>query len=74
MDESVICVINNSTGNNDFAAKPNMRKDKTNIIVLLFFYTLQGVPMGFSLAVPLFLQNIHNLPFVEQVSEIKSNI
>lgn len=50
----------------------NSKGDKCNIIVLLVLYTLQGVPLGLSLAIPIFMHNIHNSTFKEQVNIILS--
>lgn len=49
--------------------RANMKGDRHNIFLLLVLYTLQGVPLGFSLAIPIFLQNMHlSSSFKEQVS------
>lgn len=50
------------------AVKSNTKADIRNICILLVLYTLQGVPLGLSLAIPIFLQNMHNSSFTEQVS------
>lgn len=50
--------------------KPNSKGDKRNIFVLLVLYTLQGVPLGLSLAIPIIIQNLHRTSFKEQVSKI----
>lgn len=52
------------------AVKSNLKADTRNICVLLILYTLQGVPLGLSLAIPIFIQNMHNSSFTEQVSRL----
>ncbi|KAB0800755.1 hypothetical protein PPYR_06494 [Photinus pyralis] len=37
--------------------KANIKGDETNIALLLFLYTLQGIPLGLSAAIPMILQN-----------------
>ncbi|KAG7308685.1 hypothetical protein JYU34_005907 [Plutella xylostella] len=39
------------------AGKSDIRGDEVNIAVLLFLYTLQGIPLGLGGAVPMLLQN-----------------
>lgn len=59
---------------NDIPVKRNVKEDRHNIIVLFVLYTLQGVPLGLSLAIPIFMHNIHNSTFKEQVNKIFNNI
>jgi len=54
----------------DTPVKANSKGDKRNIFVLLVLYTLQGVPLGLSLAIPIIIQNMHKSSFKEQVSQI----
>lgn len=37
--------------------KPNLRGDYRNVALLLLFYSMQGVPQGIGLAIPILLQN-----------------
>lgn len=53
----------------DIPIKANAKRDKNNILLLLVLYTLQGLPLGFSLAIPILMQNLH-ASFTEQVSKI----
>lgn len=46
--------------------KASAKRDKNNIFLLLVLYTLQGLPLGFSLAIPILMQNKH-VSFIEQV-------
>lgn len=39
--------------------KPNWRLDTANILLLLFLYILQGIPMGLAGSVPMLLQDRH---------------
>lgn len=54
----------------DIPVRENSKGDKRNIFVLLVLYTLQGVPLGLSLAIPIIIQNMHRSSFKEQVSQI----
>ncbi|KAE9541831.1 hypothetical protein AGLY_003822 [Aphis glycines] len=46
--------------------KANSKGDKKNIFILLVLYTLQGVPLGLSIAIPIIIQNMHLSSFKEQ--------
>lgn len=52
------------------ATELNAKADFRNICLLLVLYTLQGVPLGLSLAIPIFIQNTKNTTFKEQVSAL----
>lgn len=39
--------------------KPNPKRDLGNILLLLFLYVLQGIPLGLIAAIPMILQNRH---------------
>lgn len=54
--------------------KANSKGDKKNIFILLVLYTLQGVPLGLSLAIPIIIQNMHLSSFKEQVCKIIDNL
>lgn len=45
---------------------PNTKGDRLNIAILLFLYTLQGVPLGLSAAIPIIMQKKH-ITYKEQV-------
>jgi len=45
--------------------KPNPKKDFGNILLLLFLYVLQGIPLGLIAAVPMILQSRH-VSYAEQ--------
>lgn len=45
---------------------PSVIGDKLNIFILLFLYTLQGVPLGLSAAIPIIMQKKH-ITYKEQV-------
>lgn len=53
----------------DTPIEPNTKGDKCNIFVLFVLYTLQGVPVGLSYAVPIILQNKHKTSFSDQVNK-----
>lgn len=44
----------------------NIKGDELNIAVLLFLYTLQGIPLGLAGAVPMLLQN-RGITYTQQV-------
>lgn len=45
---------------------PSIVGDRLNIVILLFLYTLQGVPLGLSAAIPIIMQKKH-ITYKEQV-------
>lgn len=51
---------------NESKAKPSTVGDRLNIAILLFLYTLQGVPLGLSAAIPIMMQKKH-ITYKEQV-------
>lgn len=51
-------------------AESNIKIDKYNICTLFVLYTLQGIPLGFSLAIPIIMQSIHSSSFKDQVSKL----
>lgn len=44
----------------------NIKGDEINIAVLLFLYTLQGIPLGLAGAIPMLLQN-RGITYTQQV-------
>lgn len=50
-------------------AVPSTIGDRLNIAILLFLYTLQGVPLGLSAAIPIIMQKKH-ITYKEQVKHI----
>jgi hypothetical protein len=44
---------------------PNIRKDLHNILLLLFLYTLQGIPLGLTASLP-FILSSRNVPYSDQ--------
>lgn len=51
--------------------RSNIKGDEFNIAVLLFLYTLQGIPLGLAGAVPMLLQN-RGITYTQQVSIFNS--
>lgn len=45
---------------------PGLKGDQANIALLFFLYTLQGIPLGLSAAIPMILQN-RNVTYSQQV-------
>lgn len=54
--------------NPESPVKANPKGDRCNVCILLILYTLQGVPLGVSLAIPVIMQSVHSSSFKEQVS------
>lgn len=52
----------------DTPVKTNAKGDILNICILLVLYTLQGVPIGFSSALSIIIQNMHLSSYNDQVS------
>lgn len=46
--------------------EPNLEGDKLNVVLLTLLCTLQGIPMGISLAISTYMQNM-KVSYVEQV-------
>lgn len=55
---------------NPIIIKPSTKGDRHNIFVLFVLYTLQGVPLGLSSAIPIILQNKHNTTYHDQVNTV----
>lgn len=53
--------------------KTNLKGDEKNIVLLFFLYTLQGIPLGLSAAIPMILQN-HGVSYKQQVSLSRFNL
>lgn len=49
--------------------KSNIKGDEFNIAVLLFLYTLQGIPLGLAGAIPMLLQN-RGITYTQQVNQL----
>lgn len=47
--------------------RTNAKGDIRNICILLVLYTLQGIPMGFSSAISIIIQNMHLSSYNDQV-------
>lgn len=52
--------------------RSNIKGDELNIAVLLFLYTLQGIPLGLGGAVPMLLQN-RGITYTQQVNKFMDN-
>lgn len=48
-------------------AKPNLKGDIMNIFLLLLLYTIQTMPLGLSIAIPIILQSEYNASYQDQV-------
>lgn len=56
MDQAAL-IVENGDSNYGVAQKGSLKGDRTNIALLFFLYTLQGIPLGLSAAIPMILQN-----------------
>lgn len=50
-----------------------VKGDEWNIAILFFLYVLQGIPLGLSAAIPMYLQN-RGVSYRQQVSTFEVNI
>lgn len=48
--------------------KPNLKGDWMNFFLLLLLYTMQGLPLGLSSAIPILLQSNKNVSYKDQVN------
>jgi len=48
--------------------KPNLKGDWLNIFILLLLYTLQGLQLGLTCAIPILLQSNKNVSYQDQVN------
>lgn len=53
-----------------YTSQSNIKGDEFNIAVLLFLYTLQGIPLGLAGAIPMLLQN-RGITYTQQVYKLK---
>lgn len=60
-------LLENGQPNSQYT-KSNIKGDEWNILLLLFLYTLQGIPLGLSAAIPMILQN-RGVSYKQQVSQ-----
>jgi hypothetical protein len=54
-----------STTKNGATTNTSIRKDLHNILLLLFLYTLQGIPLGLTASLP-FILSSRNVPYSDQ--------
>lgn len=50
------------------AEKPNLKGDWLNFFLLLLLYTMQGIPFGLALIMPIILQSKKNVSYKDQVN------
>lgn len=51
--------------------KPNLKGDWLNIFILLLLYTLQGLQLGLTSAIPILLQSNKNVTYQDQVNLVQ---
>jgi hypothetical protein len=66
-DNTVTLEVGHRTGVPRFEEISDMRGDEWNIVILFFLYVLQGIPLGLSAAIPMYLQN-RGVSYRQQVS------
>ncbi|ENN71246.1 hypothetical protein HUJ04_007692 [Dendroctonus ponderosae] len=54
---STVSLLENGQSNRIEDSRSDIKGDEWNIMLLLFLYTLQGIPLGLSSAIPMILQN-----------------
>lgn len=72
-DSSVTIEDGNRTRNRRVEEGGYLNGDKCNIAILFFLYVLQGVPLGLSSAIPMYLQN-RGVSYRQQVSTLMSTV
>jgi PAT family acetyl-CoA transporter-like MFS transporter 1 len=66
-DGSVTLEDGHGTENTRVEEISDMKGDEWNIAILFFLYVLQGIPLGLSSAIPMYLQN-RGVSYRQQVS------
>ncbi|XP_066248517.1 acetyl-coenzyme A transporter 1 [Euwallacea similis] len=56
-DSDTAFLLENGQSSSTLRTRSDIKEDKWNILLLLFLYTLQGIPLGLSAAIPMILQN-----------------
>ncbi|CAI6363584.1 unnamed protein product [Macrosiphum euphorbiae] len=59
---TALAVVNDSNS----AEKPNLKGDWLNFFLLLLLYTMQGIPYGLALAMPIILQSYKDVSYKDQ--------
>lgn len=54
--------------NLDPETRANVRENKCGVCLLLVLYTLQSVPLGFTMSIPIIVQNMRNSSYNDQVN------
>lgn len=72
-DSSVTVEDGNKTRNRRAEEGGYAKGDEWNIAILFFLYVLQGIPLGLSSAIPMYLQN-RGVSYRQQVSTFEVNI
>lgn len=68
-DPNISAMLRTSTSNQtNSTVKPNLKGDWLNFYLLMLLYTLQGLPLGLSTALPIIFQSTKLVSFDEQVN------
>lgn len=58
----------NAATNDLISDKPNLSGDWLNFFLLILLYTMQGLPMGLAISIPITLQSTKNVTYLDQVN------
>jgi len=72
-DSSVTLEDGNRTRNQRVEESGYVKGDEWNVAILFFLYVLQGIPLGLSAAIPMYLQN-RGVSYRQQVSTLVSTV
>ena len=72
-DSSITVEDGNRTRNRRVEEGGSVKGDEWNIAILFFLYVLQGIPLGLSAAIPMYLQN-RGVSYRQQVSTLMSTV
>lgn len=70
----ISCAAVNPPKEHDVGCPSDAKENKFNIFLLLVLYTLQFIPIGLALALPIIIQNMRLTSFKDQVSENHSGL
>jgi hypothetical protein len=73
LDSSITVEDGNRTRNRRVEEGGSVKGDEWNIAILFFLYVLQGIPLGLSAAIPMYLQN-RGVSYRQQVSTLMSTV
>jgi PAT family acetyl-CoA transporter-like MFS transporter 1 len=66
--KNVNALQKSETNKDPILIKPDLKGDWLNFFLLILLYTMQGMPLGLSSAVPILLQSNKNVTYRDQVN------